>query len=93
MDDRRAEFLRQTEGMIFGDAIDSWDRARKYRLNIRKWGITLSFPPEWRSLRNKPDEVDGDAGPEGDALMSLESVSKVILRDTPARCCPRTLSP
>lgn len=71
MDDRRAEYLRQTEGMIFGDAIDH-GTVRQNIFAHKALGFTLSFPPGWR-IRNQPDKVVA-LSPEGDALMQLSLV-------------------
>jgi predicted Zn-dependent protease len=68
IDDRRGEFLRQTEGMIFGDSV-THGVVRENTFQHKEMGITLSFPPEWR-IRNKPDEVVA-ISPDGEALMVL----------------------
>lgn len=73
-DDRRAEFLHQTEGMIFGDAVNQ-GVVRENTFRHKEMGFMLSFPPGWR-VRNKPDEVAATS-PDGDALMVLS------LFDTP----------
>ncbi|SFO18109.1 M48 family metalloprotease [Nitrosospira briensis] len=67
-DDRRAEFLRQTEGMAFGDAVNH-GVIRGNTFQHKEMGFILSFPPDWR-IRNKPDEVVA-ISPGGDALMVL----------------------
>ncbi len=46
-DDHPAEFLRQTEGMIFGDAVNH-GVVRGNTFQHKETGITLSFPPKWR---------------------------------------------
>ncbi|MDN5935933.1 MAG: M48 family metalloprotease, partial [Nitrosospira sp.] len=68
MDDRRAEFLRQTDGMIFGDAVNQ-GVVRDNTFRHKDMGFMLSFPPDWR-IRNKPDEVVATS-PDGDAVMAL----------------------
>jgi predicted Zn-dependent protease len=73
-DDRRAEFLRQTDGMIFGDAVNQ-GIVRGNTFQHKEMGFMLSFPPDWR-VRNKPDEIVATS-PNGDALMVLS------LLDTP----------
>ncbi|ARO88688.1 peptidase M48 Ste24p [Nitrosospira lacus] len=73
-DDRRAEFLRQTEGMIFGDTVNQ-GVVRGNTFRHKEMGFMLSFPPGWH-VRNKPDEVLATS-PGGDALMILS------LFDTP----------
>ncbi|PTR10150.1 putative Zn-dependent protease [Nitrosospira sp. Nsp5] len=73
-DDRRAEFLRQTDGMVFGDAVNQ-GVVRGSTFRHKEMGFMLSFPPDWR-VRNKPDEVVATS-PDGDALMALS------LFDTP----------
>ena len=45
IDDRRAEFLRQTEGMIFGDAVNH-GIVRGNTFQHKEMGFTLSFPPD-----------------------------------------------
>lgn len=79
-DDRRAEYLHQTEGMIFGDSIDH-GIVRQNTFMYKALGFTLSFPPGWR-IRNQPDKVMA-ASPEGDALMQLSLVESNP-RHTPA---------
>lgn len=73
-DDRRAEFLRQTEGMIFGDTVNQ-GVVRGNTFRHKEMGFMLSFPPGWH-VRNRPDEVVATS-PGGDALMILS------LFDTP----------
>ena len=73
MDDRRAEFLRQTEGIVFGDAI-THGILRQNAFYHKGLGITLSFPPGWR-VRNQPDNVMASS-PEGDAMMQLSVIEK-----------------
>jgi predicted Zn-dependent protease len=68
IDDRRAEFLRQTEGLTFGDPVNQ-GVVRGNTFHHKKMGFTLSFPPEWR-IRNKPSEVVATS-PDGNALMVL----------------------
>lgn len=68
IDNRRAEFLRQTEGMAFGDAPDQ-GVVRGNSLHHKELGFTLSFPPSWR-IKNKPNEVVA-VSPDGHALMVL----------------------
>jgi predicted Zn-dependent protease len=66
--DRRAEFLRQIEGLAFGDSVNQ-GVVRGNTFHHKEMGFTLSFPPEWR-IRNKPNEVVATS-PDGDALMVL----------------------
>ena len=68
VDDRRAEFLRGTAGMAFGDGVNQ-GIVRRNTFAHREMGFTLSFPPDWR-IRNKPNEVVA-ISPDGDALMVL----------------------
>jgi len=68
MDDRRSEFLRQTEGMAFGDSPEQ-GVLRKNTFHHEKLGFWLSFPPDWH-VRNKPDEVVATS-PDGEAVMVL----------------------
>ncbi|MEO8992220.1 MAG: M48 family metalloprotease [Nitrosospira sp.] len=68
IDDRRTEFLRQTEGMIFGDAA-SQGVVRGSTFQHGRMGFGLAFPSGWR-IRNKPDEVVA-VSPEGDAMVVL----------------------
>jgi predicted Zn-dependent protease len=68
IDDRRVEFLRQMDGMAFGDPV-SQGVVRGNTFHHRGMGFTLSFPPEWR-IRNKPNEIVASS-PHGDALMVL----------------------
>ncbi len=82
-DDRRAEFLRQTEGMIFGDAVNQ-GIVRGNTFRHKEMGFMLSFPPDWR-IRNKPEEIVATS-PDGDALMVLS------LFDTPPRGSPADLA-
>ncbi|HEX8875056.1 MAG TPA: M48 family metalloprotease [Nitrosospira sp.] len=72
-DDHRAEFLRRTEGMVFGDSIDH-GIVRQNSFYYKALGFTLSFPPGWR-IRNQPDKVTA-VSPEGDALMQLNLIEK-----------------
>lgn len=67
-DNRRAIFLSQINGMIFGDRVNH-GVVRGNTFHHKEMGITLSFPPGWR-IRNKPDEVVA-ASPGGDAVMVL----------------------
>ena len=80
MDDRRAEFLRQMEGMVFGDAIDH-GIIRQNAFFYKALGFTLTFPPGWR-IRNQPDKVMA-VSPESDAVMQLSLVESNS-RNTPA---------
>ena len=67
-DDRRTQFLSQTEGMAFGDAANQ-GVVRGNSFQHKELGFTLSFPANWR-IKNKPDEVLA-ISPDGDALMAL----------------------
>ena len=67
-DNRRTEFLRQTEGMAFGDA-PHHGVVRGNSFSHKELGFTLAFPPGWR-IGNKPNEVIA-VSPAGDALMVL----------------------
>jgi predicted Zn-dependent protease len=71
MDDRRAEFLRQTEGMTFGDSA-AQGIIRDNTFQHKELAFTLSFPPEWR-IRNQPDKVVA-LSPEGDGMMQLSLI-------------------
>ena len=68
IDDHRAEFLHQTEGMIFGDAV-SQGVVRGNTFQHKQMGFRLSFPSGWR-IRNKPDEVVA-VSPDGEAMVVL----------------------
>src|SRR5687768_5775360 len=68
IDNRRAEFLRQIEGMAFGDAPNQ-GVVRGSSLHHKELGFTLSFPLHWR-IKNKPNEVVA-VSPDGHALMVL----------------------
>lgn len=70
-DDRRAEFLRQTEGMVFGDSA-AQGIIRENTFQHKELGFTLSFPPQWR-IRNQPDKVVA-VSPEGDGVMQLSLI-------------------
>ncbi|MGH8685998.1 MAG: M48 family metalloprotease [Nitrosospira sp.] len=70
-DDRRAEFLRQTEGMVFGDSA-AQGIIRENTFQHKELGFTLSFPPQWR-IRNQPDKVVA-VSPEGDGVMELSLI-------------------
>ncbi|MDQ3187199.1 MAG: M48 family metalloprotease [Pseudomonadota bacterium] len=70
-DDRRAEFLRQTEGMTFGDSA-AQGIIRENTFQHKELGFTLSFPPRWR-IRNQPDKVVA-VSPEGDGMMQLSLI-------------------
>lgn len=67
-DDHHAEFLHQTEGMIFGDDA-SQGVVRGNTFQHKQMGFMLSFPPGWR-IRNKPDEVVA-VSPDGEAMVVL----------------------
>ena len=68
IDDRRAEFLRQTNGMTFGDTVDH-GIVRGTTFHHKELGFKLSFPPKWH-IRNKPNEIAASS-PDGEALMVL----------------------
>ena len=67
-DDHRAEFLRQTDGMIFGDSADH-GVLRHNRFQHGKLGIWVTFPAGWRA-QNQPDSVTA-ASPDRETMMSL----------------------
>lgn len=73
LDDRRKTFLRQTEGLVFGDAIDQ-GVVRANTLQHKELGFSLSFPPGWR-IQNKPNEVMA-ISPDREALMVLSLLDK-----------------
>lgn len=78
-DDRRTQFLHQTEGMAFGDAANQ-GVVRGNSFRHKELGFTLSFPANWR-IKNKPDEVLA-ISPHGDALMALSLLGSA--HDSPA---------
>lgn len=78
-DDRREEFLRRTQGMIFGDSAKH-GIVRGNTFQHGEMGFTLSFPPEWR-IQNQPQEVVATS-PDGKALMALSLLDKA--RGSPA---------
>ncbi len=68
VDDRRAEFLRQTTGMAFGEGVNQ-GIVRRNMFRHKEMGFTMSFPPNWR-IRNEPNEVVA-ISPDEEALMVL----------------------
>ena len=69
--DHRAEFLRQTEGMIFGDS-SAHGIIRENTFQHGELGFSVTFPPNWR-IRNQPDKVQA-ISPQNDALMELSLI-------------------
>ena len=69
--DHRAEFLRQTEGMIFGDS-SAHGIIRGNEFQHGELGFSVAFPLNWR-IRNQPDKVLA-ISPQGDALIELSLV-------------------
>lgn len=69
--DHRVEFLRQTEGMIFGDS-PAHGIIRGNEFQHGELGFGVAFPLNWR-MRNQPDKVLA-ISPQGDALMELSLI-------------------
>lgn len=72
-DERRPAFLRQIEGMIYGDS-PAQGIVRDNTFQHGDLGFGLSFPRHWR-IRNQPDRVMATS-PQGDALVELRLIEK-----------------
>lgn len=71
--DNRSEFLKQTDGLTFGDSVDE-GVVRDNKFMHPELGIALSFPPEW-SVKNSPTQLFA-LSPKGDAAIQLKIDSK-----------------
>ena len=69
----RESFLRQMDGVIFGDSPEQ-GVIRDNTLLHEKLGLALRFPPGWQ-VQNRPDRVMA-THPQGDAMLELRQGPK-----------------
>ena len=67
--EKREEYLRQTEGLIFGDNVAE-GVVRDQRFLHQDLGIAITFPSEW-SIKNLPTEVVA-LSPQNDAALQFK---------------------
>ena len=82
----RDEFLKMTEGLVFGDSIEE-GIVRDNRFTHRDLGFAITFPPEW-SVKNSPTQLYA-ISPAGDAALQLKVDGKPS--GTPAEYIRRAL--
>ncbi|MFA5371840.1 MAG: M48 family metalloprotease [Sideroxydans sp.] len=71
--EKREEYLRQTEGLIFGDNVAE-GVVREQRFLHKELGITITFPSGW-NIKNLPAEVVA-LSPQNDAALQFKIDAK-----------------
>ncbi len=67
--EKHEEYLRQTEGLIFGENVAE-GVVREQRFLHKDLGIAITFPPGW-AIKNLPDEVRA-LSPQNDVVLQLK---------------------